>query len=231
MSLVTQLFKRQRRYVHSSPAAGQGRGEVPIAGVRHDGGRLRRVDGEALQGTRLAWGHQVRSRDGRSDIVKKPLTAAAMAMAVLTGGTMAGCSVSTPAPEESPRPTASATGPGNSTESSSPAASTGTGSTASAAGGTKAACELFNRLVADYAAVSPTDPQGYEDVYSKAQDAKDTVSGDLRGLFTSLSLLAIDHSSAAESGGKPAKESEDAVRDAVFANAGTCTAEGVTLRL
>jgi len=161
--------------------------------------------------------------------VKKPLTAVAMAVAVLTGGALAGCSVSTPAPAESTRFTTAASNPDNSTESSSPAASTGAGS--SAAGGARAACELFNKLVADYAAVSPTDPQGYEDVYTKAQDAKETVSGDLKGLFTSLGLLAIDHSSAAESGGKPSRESEDAVRDAVFANAGTCTAEGVTLRL
>ncbi|MFF2344531.1 hypothetical protein [Pseudarthrobacter sp. NPDC058119] len=162
--------------------------------------------------------------------MKKAL-AAAIAAAVLSGGSLAGCSVSTPAPAESTGSTTSTSSPGSVTNSGTPAASTGGGSSASAAGGTKAACELFNKLVADYAAVSPTDPQGYEDVYSKAQDAKDTVSGDLRGLFASLSLLAIDHSSAAESGGKPAKESEDAVRDAVFANAGTCTAEGVTLRL
>ncbi|MDP9887167.1 hypothetical protein [Pseudarthrobacter enclensis] len=32
-------------------------------------------------------------------------------------------------------------------------------------------------------------------------------------------------------GGKPAQASQDAVRDAVFANAGACTAAGVTLRL
>lgn len=96
---------------------------------------------------------------------------------------------------------------------------------------TRDACELFNKLVVDYAAVPPTDSNGYEDVYLKAQDAKDRVSGDLRGLFASLGLLAIDHSSAAGAGGKPAKESQDAVRDAVFANSAACTAEGVTLRL
>lgn len=96
---------------------------------------------------------------------------------------------------------------------------------------TREACELFNRLLVDYAAVPPTDSNGYEDVYLKAQDAKDRVSGDLQGLFASLGLLAIDHSSAAGTGGKPAKESQDAVRDAVFANSAACTAEGVTLRL
>jgi len=237
VSLVTQLFKRWKRYVHScrgilgpDPAAGQGRG--PHRRVVYDGGRLRRVEGEAVQGTRFARGHQVRGRDGRSGIVKKELSAAAIAVALM-GGTLAGCSVSTPAPAQSTQaaapPSTSVHGP----EAGSPAASTGPGSTGTAAGagGTRGACELFNKLVAAYAAVSPTDSKGYEDIYSKAQDAKDTVSGDLRGLFTSLSLLAIDHSSAAGSGGRPSQESQDAVRDAVFANAGTCTAEGVTLRL
>ncbi|TQJ60166.1 hypothetical protein FBY30_2429 [Arthrobacter sp. SLBN-83] len=114
-------------------------------------------------------------------------------------------------------------------ESSRPA--TGTASQGANAAATREACELFNKLVADYGAVSPTDSNGYEDVYLKAQDAKDTVSGDLRGLFSSLGLLAMDRSSAAESGGKPAQESQDAVRDAVFANSAACTAAGVTLRL
>jgi hypothetical protein len=99
------------------------------------------------------------------------------------------------------------------------------------AGETKEACQLFNSLFAGYAAVPAGDAEGYEDIYRQAEDAKDAVSGDLRGLFASLSLLAIDHSAAAVSGGEPGQESKDAVRDAVFANAGTCTAEGVTLRL
>nr|WP_217508983.1 hypothetical protein [Pseudarthrobacter sp. C4D7] len=147
----------------------------------------------------------------------------------MAGGALAGCSVSAPAPAETTQAAAAPTPTDTGRAGSSAAATTGSGSVA--AGGTKEACELFNKLVADYAAVSPTDSQGYEDVYSKAQDAKDSVSGDLKGLFASLSLLAIDRSSAADSGGKPSQESEDAVRDAVFANAGTCTAEGVTLRL
>ena len=61
MSLVTQLFKRRERHVHSLGcillagfAARHGRGEVPICWVVYDGGRLRRVDGEAVQGTRFA---------------------------------------------------------------------------------------------------------------------------------------------------------------------------------
>jgi len=150
---------------------------------------------------------------------------AAAALAAVAA--LSGCSVSTPAPAETTQAAASpAVRP---SDDSTPLASA-SGSVAQGAGA-KEACELFNKLFADYAAVSPTDAKGYEDVYLKAQDAKDTVSGDLEGLFASLSLLAIDHSAAAESGSTPAQESKDAVRDAVFANSGTCTAEGVTLRL
>ncbi|WP_285248636.1 hypothetical protein [Pseudarthrobacter sp. efr-133-R2A-89] len=154
--------------------------------------------------------------------MKTTFAAAALAAAAA----LTGCSVSTPAPAESTQSSASPSV--RSSDASTPRASTGAGN---AAAGAKEACELFNKLFADYAAVSPTDAKGYEDVYLKAQDAKGTVSGDLEGLFASLSLLAIDHSAAAESGGTPAQESKDAVRDAVFANSGTCTAEGVTLRL
>ena len=163
--------------------------------------------------------------------MNKALTAAAIAaMAALTGVAVAGCSVSAPAPAESVQPAASPEKAPDATASS-PTASGGTASQGAKPTGTREACELFNKLVADYAAVAPTDATGYEDVYLKAQDAKDGVSGDLQGLFASLGLLAIDHSSAAESGGKPAQESQDAVRDAVFANSAACTAEGVTLRL
>ena len=151
--------------------------------------------------------------------MKKSIAAAAVAaIAALTG-----CSVAAPAPAESTGPPA----PSAVAESSRPV----TSAASSHATGTRDACELFNKLVAEYAAVPSTDAKGYEDVYLKAQDAKDTVAGELRGLFASLSLLAIDQSSAAESGGKPAQESQDAVRDAVFANSAACTSEGVTLRL
>jgi hypothetical protein len=147
--------------------------------------------------------------------------AAAAGIAGLTA-----CSVSTPDP---------AAGSGTAVPpSSSPpqrAASPGQPSAAPSAGGTREACELFNALLADYRAVPAGDADGFEDIYLQAEDAKDTVPGDLKGLFASLSLLAIDHSAAAEAGGTPGQESKDAVRDAVFANAGTCTAEGVTLRL
>ncbi|MEE9094935.1 hypothetical protein [Pseudarthrobacter phenanthrenivorans] len=169
--------------------------------------------------------------------MEKVRTAAVIAaMTVLACGAVSGCSVSTPAPADSGRPTMSPSAPAPKAESSSPAAggtvSQDAGSQgAVAAAGTKEACELFNKLVADYGAVPPADSNGYEEVYRKAQDAKDTVSGDLRGLFTSLGLLALDRSTGAEAGGKPAQASQDAVRDAVFANAGACTAAGVTLRL
>ena len=168
-------------------------------------------------------------------IVKKTVTA----IAVVAGCALTGCSVSTPAPSrqapaESAQSGPSSSAPARGTESSSPSAggtATGTAGQGAKAAATREACELFNKLVADYAAVSSTDSNGYEDVYLKAQDAKDTVTGDLRGLFSSLGLLAMDRSSAAESGGKPAQESQDAVRDAVFANSAACTAAGVTLRL
>lgn len=161
--------------------------------------------------------------------MKKAFTAGVIAAtAALTGGVLAGCSVSTPAPAESVKTTAS---PAPTPDGAASPAAGGTASQGTKAAGTREACELFNKLVVDYAAVSPTDSKGYEDVYLKAQDAKDRVTGDLEGLFASLGLLAIDHSSAAESGGKPARESQDAVRDAVFANSAACTAEGVTLRL
>lgn len=154
-------------------------------------------------------------------------TAAVAALAGLTA-----CSVSVPAPEApstapvQPEPSAaqSSRPPGGGGGSARPPSS-------SALNGAKEACLLFNSLLASYAAVPSGDAEGYEDIYRKAEGAKDTVSGDLRGLFASLSLLAIDHSSAAVSGGEPKQESKDAVRDAVFANSGTCTAEGVTLKL
>ena len=150
-------------------------------------------------------------------------TAAAAALAALTA-----CSVSVPA-QEAPSPAPTQPEPSSARTSGSAGGSAGTPS--SPANGTKAACELFNSLVESYAAVPPNDSEAYEDIYLRAEEAKETVSGDLRGLFASLSLLAIDHSGAAGSGGGPAQESQDAVRDAVFANAGTCTDAGVTLRL
>ncbi len=153
--------------------------------------------------------------------MKKILAAAAFAsLAGLTG-----CSISTPAPD-TPAPSKTSTGAVESAQ-----ASPSTSSLAATGGGAKSACELFNTLYAAYKAVPDNDPNAFEDIYLQSQKAKGTISGNLRNLFASLSLLAIDHSAAAESGGGPEQASKDAVRDAVFANAGTCTAEGVTLRL
>jgi hypothetical protein len=115
--------------------------------------------------------------------------------------------------------------------SSAPAPSPSSSKSASGASGAKEACEKFNSLYAEYKALDGTDKNAYEDIYFAAQDAKDTVSGNLRGLFTAVSVIALDRSSAVDSGGQPEQASKDAVRDAVFANANECTAAGVTLRL
>lgn len=114
----------------------------------------------------------------------------------------------------------------------SPSSSKSSSKSASAAGtsGVKEACETFNSLFADYKAIR-NDSNAYEDIYLAAQDAEDTVTGNLVGLFASLKFLAISHSLAVDTGGELEQEPKDAIRDAVFANAGTCTAEGVTLRL
>lgn len=159
-----------------------------------------------------------------SSILKKILAGAAIA--TLAG--LTACSVATPAPgitTSTAAPTGSAPAPAKASPSN--AASK---SAAPQAGGVKAACETFNFLYARYKAIQ-NDSNAYEDIYLAAQDAKDTVSGNLVGLFASLSVLALDHSSAVGTGGQPAQGSKDAVRDAVFANANECTAAGVTLRL
>ena len=142
----------------------------------------------------------------------------------IVAAAVAGLTACSPSPapvDPTPTTTESAT-----TAQASPSES----STAATTGSVKEACETFNALYAEYKALPGTDPNAYEDIYLKAQDAKDAVSGDLIGLFASLSALSMDHS-AAENGGQPEQASKDAVRDAVFANAGACTAEGVTLRL
>lgn len=138
---------------------------------------------------------------------------------------LAGLTACTANPASPGTPTASPTEPAATSQA------TPSESLADRAGGIKGACELFNSLYADYKAVPAGDSNAYEDIYLKSEDAKDSVTGDLKGLFAALSLLAIDHSGTASKGEEPEQASKDAVRDAVFANAGTCTAEGVTLRL
>ncbi|MFF1382409.1 hypothetical protein ACFVWT_02480 [Arthrobacter sp. NPDC058288] len=154
--------------------------------------------------------------------MKKILAVAAVAgLAGLTA-----CSVSTPAPDSAtstPAPATSSSVPSRATPSASESAA------ASGTSGVKEACEKFNTLYAEYKAAGGN-KNAYEDIYLKAEDAKGAVSGDLEGLFAALSLIAIDHSAAGGSG-EPEQASKDAVRDAVFANAGACTAEGVTLTL
>jgi len=151
--------------------------------------------------------------------VNRTLAAAAIAcLAAVAACTATPASPDTPSPSPT-EPTATAH------------ASASESSLADAAGGTRSACELFNSLYADYKAIPAGDPNAYEDIYLKSQDAKDSMTGDLQGLFAALSLLAIDHSAAATKGEEPDQASKDAVRDAVFANAGTCTAAGATLRL
>ena len=157
--------------------------------------------------------------------MKKILAAAAVAgLAGLTA-----CSVATPRPDGATRRPAPATS-SRRTSQASPSRSSGT-SAAPQAGGVKEACELFNSLYAEYQRPA-ADANAYEDIYFGRQDAKDACSGNLKGLFTSLERPGhrpfIRRSST---GGEPDQASKDAVRDAVFANAGACTAEGVTLTL
>jgi hypothetical protein len=159
------------------------------------------------------------NRHHRSNLLKRILAAAAIAG--LLG--LTGCA-SSPAPADPASSPVTAPATEESSVESSAAAATGEGNV-------KEACETFNSLYAEYKALPVDDGNAYEDIYLKAQDAQDTVSGNLVGLFASLSVIALDSSSAAPKGGQVEQASKDAVRDAVFANANDCTAEGVTLRL
>ncbi|CAN7447830.1 hypothetical protein LJR078_003030 [Arthrobacter sp. LjRoot78] len=153
--------------------------------------------------------------------MKKILAMAAVAsFAGLTA-----CSVSTPAPESTTSSSAAASpapsqvSPSRSSEASDPGVL-----------GVKEACEKFNSLYVQYRAAG-RDSNAQEDVYLAAADAKDRVSGNLKGLFTSMAVLALDQASEIETGDPVSQAAKDAIRDAVFANAGACTAEGVTLTL
>jgi ABC-type glycerol-3-phosphate transport system substrate-binding protein len=177
---------------------------------------MRRVDGE----------HQSRTvTQKRGSRTLKKIPAAAVALAGLAG--LTACSVSAPAPGAT---TSSATLTTSSPAPSQAAPSGASDASASQAGGVKAACEQFNSLFAEYKAITD-DANAYEDIYLAAQEAKAAASGNQVGLLTSLSILALDRSSAVESGGEVEQASKDGIRDAVFANANECTAEGVTLTL
>ncbi|MEE2568064.1 hypothetical protein V1638_01460 [Pseudarthrobacter sp. J64] len=155
-----------------------------------------------------------------------------LGLAVAGVAAMTACSVSTPEPAATPEETASEFE--TATETPSDTSTGEADSTSTADAGTlpaKEACEEFNTLFAEYAANKGTDANAYEDVYLKADELGDQVSGDLKGLFASLGVLALDHATATENGGSPSEESRKAVSDAVFANSSTCSAEGVTLRL
>ncbi|KIS26661.1 hypothetical protein TV39_15450 [Arthrobacter sp. SPG23] len=155
--------------------------------------------------------------------MKKILAVAAIAgLAGLTA-----CSVSTPAPDS----TTSTAAPATSSSAPSRATPSASGSVpASGTSGVKEACEKFNSLFAEYRTAEPTS-DAYEAIYSKAWKAKDDYTGNLRGLFSSLSALTISHSAVVEKDGQPDQAAKDAVRDAVFANANECSAAGVTLTL
>lgn len=151
--------------------------------------------------------------------------ALAVATAVAGLAALTGCSAS-PAVEDDPSaaPSESATIPVPALPPESPEAT-------AAAGGVKDACETFNTLLTRYAAVPGNDANAYEEIYLASEDAKGTAPEEVSGLFAALSLIAIDHAGAAETGGEPEQASKDSVRDAVFTNSGACTAEGVTLQL
>ncbi|WP_457963147.1 hypothetical protein M1E17_17035 [Arthrobacter sp. D1-29] len=148
--------------------------------------------------------------------MKRILAAAAVAgVAALIA-----CSVSTPVPETT-----------TSAAEATPSKSSGPRTTTAGGGGVKAACELFNMLHSDYKAVPKNDVKGYQGIYLESEEAKETVPKDVYGLFAALSLIAIDHASAAGQGGGPKQTSKDAVADAVDAYSGPCTAAGVALKL
>lgn len=213
--LVTYISKRRSGAADSARTAIP-QGRTPHAIDVHVVAAVRRVDGEDEKPHSNA--------ETGSSILKKILAAAAMAsLAGLTA-----CSVATPAPDS----TTSTAAPAASAPASSQASPSRSSDASAAprAGGAKAACETFNSLYVDLRAAA-NDANAFEDVYLAAQDAKDTVSGNLVGLFTSIGVLALDHATEVETGKPVDQASKDAIRDAVFANAEDCTAEGVTLRL
>lgn len=163
-------------------------------------------------------------------------TLSALALAALAG--LTACSVSTEAPSSSQAPSGSRAVPTGSSATASASITDGSGTSVSGSSSTgsanalaKDSCESFNTLMDRYRAAAGTDPEVFDQIYLATVEAGDGVSGDLGGLFTSLGLLALDHAGVAAGGGDPSQDSQDSVRDAVFANASTCTAVGVTLRL
>ncbi len=142
---------------------------------------------------------------------------------------------SEPATAETPSSDQPSAYPSDTSEEYDPTSEAPSDTTPGAIASVKDACETFNALIAEYAAIDGVDPNPYEDIYLKAQQAEDetrSVDHDqVYGLFTALALLAIDQANAVASGGKPDQSSKDAVSDAVLANAGHCSEAGADLRL
>jgi hypothetical protein len=87
-------------------------------------------------------------------------------------------------------------------------------------------CTEFNTIMADLRAVDSGDSEGYEDIYFRAQDARDIAPIETYDMFTALSLWALDASLGEES-----QETADKMRDAAFASSGPCTEQGVTITI
>jgi hypothetical protein len=162
---------------------------------------------------------------------------AAMALAGLAGLTACAPAAEPPVETSAPKTESSSpsiVSPSPSAAGTLPAAGAppASGATPAArAAGVKESCEKFNSLFAEYGAADGTDENAFEGIYLRSKEAKEAAPEEVSGLFAALSLLAIDRAGVAAEGGEPEQESKDAIRDAVFANAGACTAEGVTLRL
>ncbi|WP_411721156.1 hypothetical protein [Mycetocola sp.] len=86
-------------------------------------------------------------------------------------------------------------------------------------------CEDVNTLMADLRAVDNADHNGYEEIYFRAEEAQETAPVETYDLYSALSLLALERSS----GESASQDTSDRMRDALFASAGPCTAEDVTL--
>jgi len=131
-----------------------------------------------------------------------------------------------------PAPSTAPTSPSDSASTSAEPGTEVTGGTegtpsSAAASGVKESCELFNSLYAEYAATGKDDADGFDDIYLRSDDAKESAPEEVSGLFAALSLLALDRSL----GDPPSQESKDAIQDAFLASSGPCTAEGVTLKI
>lgn len=99
--------------------------------------------------------------------------------------------------------------------------------TSASATGVKGACEQFNTLYAEFAAVTAGDSDAYDKIYQRSEEAKKSAPGDTAG----LSLPSACSPSSAPQGTNSRKETKKALTDAVMANSGPCTAEGVTLKV